>query len=70
MRQDRSCFYCGKYETVEQIQLHHVEKRSTSPDKIKDKENLMPLCVTCHLRTERDNSFYKLLQTLWKRRST
>ncbi len=70
MRQDRECWYCGTMESVEPIHLHHVEKRSTSPDRIDDESNKMPLCVPCHVATERSDKFYKMMQTLWRRRST
>ena len=66
MRQDRECWYCGFPENVRAVELHHVEKRSTSPDKIKDKTNLVLLCWACHRRTETSEEFYRLIQRLWR----
>lgn len=63
--QTLECYWCGKPSTVEFIDLHHVVRRSEAPERIKDKTNLMPLCRTCHNKTEVDQSFYKQLQDLW-----
>ncbi len=66
MRQDRICWYCGKPETVEPVELHHVEKRSLRPDRVDDKTNLMPLCATHHRQTETSHRFLELIKDLWQ----
>lgn len=63
--QTRECWYCLKPSTVEFIEAHHVVRRSEAPERVKDKTNLMDLCMTCHRLTETDQGFYLKLQRLW-----
>jgi hypothetical protein len=67
--QSRSCFWCGKPSTVEMIDRHHTERRSTSPERKNDPSVLVDLCRTCHERTERSNTFFLKIQHLWNLQS-
>ena len=65
---NRKCFYCGTVEgDYVAIQMHHARKRSTNPELIDDPDNLCPLCVRCHDKTEHSYSFLKEIQRLWEK---
>lgn len=65
MRQDRECHFCGKPETVERVEAHHVFRRGSHPELKNEKGVLMLLCVTHHRLTESSHEFYKKIQDLW-----
>jgi 5-methylcytosine-specific restriction endonuclease McrA len=65
MDDTKKCWWCGVTSYTAQIDLHHVFKRGSHPHLIEEPKNLMPLCRTCHTRTENDNNFYKIIQTMW-----
>ena len=69
MRQTESCWYCGKPETVEPVELHHVERRSQAPERIHDPNNVAYLCRYHHRLTETSEPFYRRIQELWKHRA-
>lgn len=66
--QSKRCWFCGKYSSVEGIDLHHAVKRSLDPSRVDDPENKVPLCRTCHEKTESSPAFYRKIQDLWNRR--
>jgi 5-methylcytosine-specific restriction endonuclease McrA len=42
---DAQCLVCG---SVDNLELHHIDSKMHSPDKIKDESNVCPICSTCH----------------------
>jgi hypothetical protein len=62
---NNKCIYCGS----DSFELHHLYKRGTNPELKDEKENLVPLCNSCHRRTEEDMDFLRGLQEVfykWK----
>lgn len=53
------CRWCGNKEASER---HHLFKRGSHPELIKDVKNLIWLCNECHQKTELDRKFLVLLQ--------
>lgn len=49
------CESCGRYCT---LTAHHIVKRSKSLDH--SKENLLMLCIICHMRADHPNSSMKI----------
>lgn len=64
-RQDRRCGWCGVYENIRAVVVHHIYKRGTRPDLIDDQQNHLDLCSECHDRTERDMAFLATLQQVF-----
>ena len=40
-----TCILC---DCSEKLELHHIEFRQNSPDKVRDESNVCPLCSKCH----------------------
>lgn len=57
--QTRTCCWCGNMAS----EIHHIFRRSSSPELINDPNNFAELCRRCHQYATDNKEFEQLLQT-------
>ena len=66
--QTRKCAWCGKPETAEPVEAHHVRKRSLAPELKDDPNNVIYLCLTHHRLTETSDRFRREVERIFSKR--
>ena len=61
-RDNHRCFSCG-FGGQRSLHAHHIEPRSTHPEKFWEEDNLITLCRFCHINTHGVEHFPYLSRT-------